>query len=485
MKTSEESSATFLGIARILGLSILAQTQWLYQKISSTRWTHFLCDSCLNLRIQLAFNQEFRGLPSWHGIVLGTLQAGWRIDEKCVLCRTLSKTTHGTSIDALLSEARRGAVSSELDSQFPFQLRAFPLLPHLGGTQYQNHTAGLRNEVSEYFLAAVPDPSGAFSDGVYHKALRDQVAERGYLTIWCFARVVNCSTLDRHVELEYVALSYIWGNGSDTFTATKVGPQLPSLLPRVIEDAISATLSLGYRFIWVDRYCIDQHDASKKHEQIMHMDSIYQYAALTIIAAAGTDEIYGLPGVSRTRPTRQWSFKGDDFSITSTLPSPQRSIRESRWATRGWTYQNTPFQSLKWPSTSIYFEECDEDTREACDTTAQSNQLQRPRTLCIEAAPMSRNAFIRGEDLQKLCVSSGGRVDLYPSKQGLDAGEVLPGIQNGYYEVIKLATIGANSYLMLVNLKGQVAYRVGILVVREFYLTSLLFTPNVTTYHIR
>ncbi|KAF2965113.1 hypothetical protein GQX73_g8449 [Xylaria multiplex] len=678
--------------------------------------------------IQLAFNQEFRGLPSWHGIVLGTLQTSWRIDEKCVLCQILSKTTHETSIDALLSEARRGVVSGELDLQFPFQLRAFPLLPHLGGIQHQDRAAGLRNEVSEYFLAAVPDPSGAFSDGVYQKALRDQVAERGYLVchqsstrplfiprvvscvfepsivkdwlnccqvhhmsclldqnpsrlhdvapklnlIDCESRrVVNCSTLDRHVELEYVALSYIWGSGSDASITTEVGPQLLSMLPRVIEDAISVTLSLGYRFIWVDRYCIDQHDVSKKHEQIMHMDLIYQYAALTIIAAAGTDETYGLPGVSRMRPTRQWSFKGDDYSITSTLPSPQCFIRQSRWATRGWTYQeavlstrrlvftddqlyfecnsmscyesldiswdayysrsrpylkefmrptlfsfqqtvpasdsrhpspelvnfttytrcagqysrrtlsfdndslnafggiirklettetspvyhiwgvpfiysadqkeqedhsplvpstftrlfprqplllnldqvrleslaaglswrhdistvpprrrtgfpswswvgwegavtwptmsqNTPFQSLKWPSTSIYFKERDEDTQEACDAPAQLNQLQHPRILCIETTPMSRDAFTRGEDPRKLCISSGGRADLYPSKRGLDAEEALQGIQNGYYEVIELATIGANSYLMLVNLKGRVAYRVGTLVARLF-----------------
>ncbi|KAI1423231.1 heterokaryon incompatibility protein-domain-containing protein [Xylaria sp. FL1777] len=724
-----KSSSTLLRVARILSFSITTQTQWLYQRILSTRWAHFLCDSCLKLRIQLAFSQEFRGLQSLHGIVLGTLQSGWRVDEKCVLCQIVSKTTHGTSIDALLSEATREATLNDMKSQLSFQLRAFPLLPHLGGPECQNRAAGLRNEVSEYFLAAVPDPSSAFSHGVYEKALRDQVAERGYLVchqsstrplfvprvvsclfdpsvvegwlnccqihhmcclldrypsrLHCITpklnlidcesrRVVNCTTLDQYMELEYVALSYIWGRSSDASPIIKEFSDLPDLLPRVIEDAILVTLSLGYRFIWVDRYCIDQHDASKKHEQIMHMDSIYQYAALTIIAAAGTDETYGLPGVSRRRPTRQWSFEGDDFSITSTLPPPQCSIRESRWATRGWTYQeavlstrrlvftddqlyfecnsmssyesldvswdayysrsrpylqdfmkptlfsfqktmlssdsrhpslefgnfttyarcaeqysrrtlsfdsdslnafggiirkletaetspvyhvwgvpfihqakeaaekdnllstpplnscslirllhlraplpdpdqayymeslmvglswrhdisaipprrradfpswswvgwegavtwptisqDSPVRSPNWPSTSMCFEECSEDIAEICDTDFGTSQLRHPKTLCIEAAAMSRNAFMMGDDPQKLSISSGGGVTLYPSRQGLNAVAAFEGIQGGWYEVIRLATVGANSYLMLVELDGQVAYRVGTLV---------------------
>ncbi|KAI3319408.1 heterokaryon incompatibility protein-domain-containing protein [Xylariaceae sp. AK1471] len=507
-------------------------------------------------------------------------------------------------------------------------------------------------------------------------------------------RVVSYTTPDQRMELEYVALSYTWGGKDYTSTATKVGPELPDNLPLVIEDAIQATLALGYRFIWVDRYCIDQHDAFKKHEQIMNMDSIYQYAALTIIAAAGTNETYGLPGVSRRRSTKQWSFKGNNFSIASTLPSPQRSIGESRWATRGWTYQEavlstrrlvftddqlyfecnsmSSYESLHvswdayysrsrpylkefmrptlfsfpqtrtsfapsvpslkvenfstyihcaeqysrrtlsfdtdslnafsgiirklettrtfpihhvwgvpfirpaeetacedsitsilsskesifnqwfhliaplstssqahhleslviglswrhdkssvpprrradfpswswvgwegavkwpmisqnssvpystWPNMSIYFDsEGIGPTYETCHTTSVLNQLQHPRTLCIEASAMSHDAFVLVEKPQRLGISSGGEVMLYSSKQGLDSAEAFEGIQNGRYKVFRLATVGMSSYLMLVEWDHQVVHRVGTLVVREFYLHPLLFSPNVVTYRIR
>ncbi|KAI0426892.1 heterokaryon incompatibility protein-domain-containing protein [Xylaria sp. FL1042] len=512
-------------------------------------------------------------------------------------------------------------------------------------------------------------------------------------------RVVNYSTMDQ-TDLEYVALSYVWGGNSDVSTSISGGSELPTSLPRVIEDAILVTLSLGYRFLWIDRYCIDQHDASNKHEQIMHMDSIYQYAALTIIAAAGTDETYGLPGVSRRRSPSQWSFKGDGFNITSTLPPPQRSIRESRWATRGWTYQeavlstrrlvftddqlyfecnsmgiyesiqttrvpisrhppfefrnfttytrcaeqyskrilrfdsdslnafggiirrletaekspvyhvwgvpfidqadgagddtlhprlplitsslvplfyrgnplhdpeqtrrieslmvglswchstsavsprrraqfpswswvgwegaavwptvpqNSPVQGLKlksmlfspeinattWleedsmksliiphgsharttegPTTLLYFEDYREEIYETYATPIGLTQLQHPRILCIEAATMSRNALILRDHPQRLCISSGGGVNLYPSKHGLDAVRVFEGIQGGSYEAIRLATVEASSYLMLVELDGQVAYRIGTLVVRGLYLNSRLFKSHVMTYRI-
>lgn len=43
-----------------------------------------------------------------------------------------------------------------------------------------------------------------------------------------------------------------------------------------------------YRYLWVDRYCIDQDDVAEKKEQIAQMDRIYRGAELTIIAAGTT-----------------------------------------------------------------------------------------------------------------------------------------------------------------------------------------------------
>ena len=113
----------------------------------------------------------------------------------------------------------------------------------------------------------------------------------GFKTIDCETRQVIKHTK----RVEYVALSYVWGGGSHASTRS-----LPNPAFRVIEDAITVTKELGFRYLWIDRYCISQIDASERRHQIARMDQIYADAVLTIVAAAGEGPDYGLPGVSET-----------------------------------------------------------------------------------------------------------------------------------------------------------------------------------------
>jgi Heterokaryon incompatibility protein (HET) len=69
------------------------------------------------------------------------------------------------------------------------------------------------------------------------------------------------------------------------------------------------------------------------------MDLIYARAQLTIVAVAGQDPHYGLPGVRGTRRSRQPQLRVGNHFLVSTLPTPKYAIRKSKWATRGWTYQ--------------------------------------------------------------------------------------------------------------------------------------------------
>ncbi|KAI1176285.1 heterokaryon incompatibility protein-domain-containing protein [Nemania sp. FL0916] len=167
-------------------------------------------------------------------------------------------------------------------------------------------------------------------------------------------------------DLEYVALSYVWGQSLEVSRVVLDGSRLPQPIPAVIRDAMEVVLMLGYQYLWIDKYCIDKHDKSRIHEQLMDMDSIYQDAALTIVAAAGSDESYGLPGVSKSRPCRQLTFKRDaeHYALASTLPLPHSSIAESRWATRGWTYQEAILsrRRLVFTDDQVYFE-CNSSSR--------------------------------------------------------------------------------------------------------------------------
>lgn len=163
---------------------------------------------------------------------------------------------------------------------------------------------------------------------------------------------------------DYTALSYVWGmpttaaNPSrSTIPSGNERIPLPSPLPTVITDAICVTLGLGFRYLWVDRYCIDQ-DSHSKHQQINQMDLIYQYAELTIIASAGNDPEFGLPGIiSRARYGQHMATVGD-FDIMQTLRHPHITIQSSRWSTRGWTFQESALsrRNLAFTDEQVYFE---------------------------------------------------------------------------------------------------------------------------------
>jgi hypothetical protein len=100
----------------------------------------------------------------------------------------------------------------------------------------------------------------------------------------------------------YLALSYVWG--SQKARAVHTGEKL-SFLPQTIDDAITVTLRLGFQYLWVDMYCIKQDNQNHVGDQIRHMDLVYRRARATIIAAAGEEPDFGLPGVSSVRQTRQ------------------------------------------------------------------------------------------------------------------------------------------------------------------------------------
>ncbi|KAK3484814.1 heterokaryon incompatibility protein-domain-containing protein [Neurospora hispaniola] len=167
-------------------------------------------------------------------------------------------------------------------------------------------------------------------------------------------RLVSWSQLPKNQDRNYVALSYVWGTKSDDendgnkdISDRTVDWPLPSKLPPLIEDTITAVIKLGLKYLWIDRYCIPQGDQEAKHTQIQNMDSIYGSASLTIIAAASDDPSHGLPGVSLPRYGRGRPDKNPPVSVrigsrtfvtvdTSTAPSV---LRDSMWNNRAWTMQ--------------------------------------------------------------------------------------------------------------------------------------------------
>lgn len=177
-------------------------------------------------------------------------------------------------------------------------------------------------------------------------------------------RVIDCRSegrrkkiIEHRSEDPYVTLSYVWGESGATRTMSgsqqadvftnrarpqpQPGPpmeRLPGHIPRTIEDAIRVTLELGYQYLWVDQYCINQSSEEEKTYQFARMGRIYGGSVMTLVAL-GSHAESGLPGVSDTDRTPQLHATTEHYDLISTMVDPHYEIELSRWATRGWTFQ--------------------------------------------------------------------------------------------------------------------------------------------------
>ncbi|OQV09030.1 hypothetical protein CLAIMM_13213 isoform 1 [Cladophialophora immunda] len=160
----------------------------------------------------------------------------------------------------------------------------------------------------------------------------------------------------------YTALSYVWGsdgaaNSGDT-PDWAADLQSPQLIPNTILDAITVTRRLNIPYLWVDRYCIDQESPERKAEQIRQMSSIYGGASLTIIAAAGKDASFGLPGVGSTLRRVQPVARIGGIQVWYGMTPVDDVIAKSKWSTRGWTCQEALLsrRCLVFTEDQVYFE---------------------------------------------------------------------------------------------------------------------------------
>jgi hypothetical protein len=194
--------------------------------------------------------------------------------------------------------------------------------------------------------------------GNHHKALCKQKSDPQVPKDFC---VIDCTTrkiipweeiIDRK---QYVTLSYTWGRpNQDTVLQEGV---VPSDLPRTIEHTLQLTTELGYRYLWIDRYCIAQGDTTSRQIQIQSMDIIYQHSVLTVVAAAGVDPDHGLSGLGAILRELQPSITVGRRTLVY-APYAKDQILSSRWNSRGWTYQEGLLsrRKLVFTNSQVYFQ---------------------------------------------------------------------------------------------------------------------------------
>ncbi|OJI90237.1 hypothetical protein ASPTUDRAFT_36905 [Aspergillus tubingensis CBS 134.48] len=146
----------------------------------------------------------------------------------------------------------------------------------------------------------------------------------------------------------YATLSYVWGSTTDeNALATKStirmleeeGYLFKTPIPATIKDSIRACIELKIRYLWIDRLCIVQDDATTvKASQINAMGDIYSHSYLTLVDLEGVTMDHGLPGVSQARASHT-IHKACGLSMRAIEDSFPTLIKKSKWNSRGWTFQ--------------------------------------------------------------------------------------------------------------------------------------------------
>ncbi|KAI1261495.1 heterokaryon incompatibility protein-domain-containing protein [Xylariaceae sp. FL1019] len=172
----------------------------------------------------------------------------------------------------------------------------------------------------------------------------------------------------------YVALSYVWGT-VDVFKTLRANLSMlmtPGSLakyfesfPLTIQDAITLTQLLGYRYLWIDSLCLVQDDESDMVTQLQLMDVIYTRASFTIVSANGADanaRLSGLTPGSRNLTQRVAEYS-EDLSLVALSLDFDDAAHDSTWNGRGWTYQERILSRrlLVFVEDTVYFE-CDQAT---------------------------------------------------------------------------------------------------------------------------
>ncbi|KAJ8133544.1 hypothetical protein O1611_g77 [Lasiodiplodia mahajangana] len=130
-------------------------------------------------------------------------------------------------------------------------------------------------------------------------------------------QVIDCDTPsieETSGVIPYVALRYVWRDAHASYQKLRNingRKKLPEQLSVVIQDLITVTRALGYQ-----------------------MDLIYRNSALTIIAAAGTGENYGLPGVGFKPRSPQLTANVQAMKVVRTK-DPQQVITSSHRSSCG------------------------------------------------------------------------------------------------------------------------------------------------------
>ncbi|KAG8418424.1 hypothetical protein J3458_005839 [Metarhizium acridum] len=190
-------------------------------------------------------------------------------------------------------------------------------------------------------------------------------------------RLIDSTTLK---SPRYVALSHCWGRlgEGEKFCTTK--HNLEDLehsvdvlrLPRNFRDAITVTLGIGLKYLWIDSLCIVQDDKDDWNSESVEMENIYSSAYCTIAASSAKSSFHGFLTHREPRECVQLPIPGGDTLYTCpNIDDFDADVELGELNQRGWVLQGRALSRRTiFSSTQVYWQ-CSDGVR--CET------LTRPK----------------------------------------------------------------------------------------------------------
>ena len=354
-----------------------------------------LCDTCAAIPLKTIFKPERSGKPQRRRV--GDLFQAVERQSWCSLCKFLLEafqlgdetqserlpaglTSRDTAIyfaddrDGLPWYNRAGLNTNVPPCPFVWLQTGQPTLtgqPHICLSFEPSADFGKGPErLSGYAYPRRYDPLEAFNGALSYetilswlakceaqhrpKCIQDHEADLEELNLSLIDVKTRC-VVTRQPGDRYVALSYVWGKGTENRLGATGGSRtgeggpsngqikdrLPKQLPQTMEDAITFTSRLGEKFLWVDLFCIDQTSQAEMRKHLDAMDQIFASAYVTLVSLDGENADWGLPGVSRSliqvnQPTMSL---GAGRLMATFMFSVWDNLGASIWDSRAWTLQ--------------------------------------------------------------------------------------------------------------------------------------------------
>ena len=202
----------------------------------------------------------------------------------------------------------------------------------------------------------------------------------------------------------YVALSHCWGKtNKPVTTALNYDEYLKSIsmetLPPTFQDAVTATRKLGFRYLWIDCFCIIQDSKEDWERECSQMARIFANAAVTIAGpeAANSDAGFLFPRPSSPFPPVDFALESPDGTEADTLRIVAMSPQDVGGDTTGVGSEgDAPLRSRAWvlqerllSTRNLYF-----GRRQAYFECREANWAEGSWTQCVVAPfPRGRTEF--------------------------------------------------------------------------------------------